>query len=102
VIVTNTEIAWLIERSAGFDPMWWDGRGRFVSDANDAVRFARKVDAERVIDYLRFDNTVKATEHGWVEVVRDDDAVSVRPLAVDSRIVAPARGAADINSTRVR
>jgi len=54
----NDEIGWLIEaQHGGPSPMWWDGSG-YTPDSLLAVRFARKLDAERVI--------LKAIAPGWV------------------------------------
>ena len=70
------QFAWLIElpRDTG-RTTWWDGRDvdTFTSDANDAVRFARREDAERVASWLvRRDHQPRAglgrvivLEHGW-------------------------------------
>ena len=57
------EFAWLIE---GNGPRYWDGRNleTMVMDHNDAVRFARKQDAERVISWL-LNKELRAVEHGW-------------------------------------
>lgn len=53
---------------------WWDGRGpdTFHYDPNQAVRFARRVDAERVLCWIisesrREECTV--TEHSWIDKV---------------------------------
>lgn len=72
--------AWLIElpRISGVSS-YWDGRGvdTFVLDPNDAVRFDRQEDAERVASWLvRADHhhqprhgldAVVAREHGWAD-----------------------------------
>ena len=60
-----TEFAWLIE-FPGSRPAWWDGRGpdTGVLDASDAVRFARKEDAERVLAWIVTRDGI-VTEHGW-------------------------------------
>jgi hypothetical protein len=64
------ETAWLIESGAG---EWWDGRtsgseATFTRDANDAVRFARFEDAERVRCWVLapISRLLRATEHMWV------------------------------------
>lgn len=57
--------AWLIETSQS---SWWSGNG-YSTDANEAVRFSRKEDAEKVIS-TALDNEMLAliaTEHGWLE-----------------------------------
>jgi hypothetical protein len=59
----GTEFVWLIEHANG---AYWDGRGNtFHHDPNEAVRFARKEDAERVIGWLLRGEPVVAREHGW-------------------------------------
>jgi hypothetical protein len=107
------QFAWLVE--VGWSRRaYWCGVDlyTFTDDPNEAVRFSRQRDAEKVAQLLRNAGlTVNVCEHGWYGVavdrnddheVRHDDAASVRPLAVDSRIVAPASGAASINSTTGR
>ena len=61
--------AWLIETG---DHMYWTGRRAdmtsFTSDHMDAVRFARKEDADRLIGWLlnEFHVFLVAREHGWL------------------------------------
>lgn len=67
-----TEQGWLIEQKFNGRGVWWRGildSGRdWTTDANEAVRFARKIDAERV---LRsgvmgvFWKGAAATDHLW-------------------------------------
>lgn len=66
--VSRMTTAWLIEDRFAPGPRWWHGAG-YSSDANEAVRFARKVDAQRVIltTLLNEDFPLIATEHGWYE-----------------------------------
>lgn len=62
---------WLIE-AAG--PKYWDGhtpsRFSFTTDANSAIRFCRKIDAEAVIYGGAFVEDIRdmlvAREHSWV------------------------------------
>ena len=81
--------AWLIEQTGpAFGPRWWNGhpncpRG-FTQDALEAVRFARKEDAERIIGMLQRQHIchvgtddwvfgfqgLAAVEHGFVEPAR--------------------------------
>ena len=76
---TKTEYAWLIE-TAGPHYIYLDTVGhlnlmRWTSDANKAIRFARKIDAENVIiglcriepSMFKFPTyqMVLAVEHGW-------------------------------------
>lgn len=61
--------AWLIESTfASTRPQWWNGtpEGQFIpftSDANEAVRFARRIDAERVATFMHM---VRVNEHVWL------------------------------------
>jgi hypothetical protein len=64
-----TDYAWLIEaggnRSA---PIYWDG-GDWSADHLRAVRFRRKVDAERVMINIadaQRQSQMAAVEHGWI------------------------------------
>ena len=73
--------AWLIERSRpGSGPVWWAAKQYDVSvpdlwhfspDANHAVRFSRREDAEAVMRALGgsvelHESTVRVTEHIWL------------------------------------
>lgn len=72
------ETGWLIEAppAESRPPMWW-AAGGWTPDSLLAVRFSRRVDAERVISYLRSSSSslvalrdplvdsAIATEHGW-------------------------------------
>jgi hypothetical protein len=66
-----TEYAWLIEKQLG--QAWWIAAtpsGKHVywtTNANEAVRFARKEDAERMIPVLIPDYPAAAiaTQHAW-------------------------------------
>lgn len=61
------ETAWLIEHNGGGMAIWWTGNGvsPFSPDANKAVRFCRKGDAEKVAALIVPNSTLKATEHAW-------------------------------------
>ena len=69
----SDDTAWLITNTIAGRDVWWRAHnecGRtWTTDANDAVRFARKEDAERVIGALRgvdgFMPDATATEHMW-------------------------------------
>ena len=86
----DSETGWLIEATSaqiaifvniGYftdgRPAWWTGvnetiagkhNSSWTQDPNEAIRFARKIDAEKYILGLGYslDNTwIKATEHGW-------------------------------------
>ena len=62
----DTEYGWLIE--AGSSPHYWDGRkpGSYTVDANEAIRFARFEDAEKVRNWIVEDGVHwKSVEHGF-------------------------------------
>lgn len=70
---TPAETAWLIEQdSPARGSVWFSATGpkwRFVSDANEALRFARKIDAETFITWLGGNpllSNPRATEHRWI------------------------------------
>ena len=58
--------AWLIEDQCAPQARWWRGVG-FSTDANEAIRFARKEDADKVIltTLTDVDFPLIATDHGW-------------------------------------
>lgn len=66
------ETGWVIERgdSEPSAPTYWAGLGdrdfdgRWSQDHMDAIRFARKLDAERVSAKMRWPNN-RVCEHGW-------------------------------------
>jgi hypothetical protein len=60
-------IAWLIEDEFAPQARWWCGGDVFSTDANSAVRFSRKEDADRVrlTTLARTEFPLVATEHGW-------------------------------------
>lgn len=66
------ETAWLIEftQSVSKQPAWYgaddtEGLG-MVTDANQAIRFCRKWDAEQVITEIGWTEAF-ATEHAWLD-----------------------------------
>jgi hypothetical protein len=77
----NDELAWLIEHgdSATSEPRYW-AAGQ--TDANrssawtfnhmEAIRFARKVDAEKVVRRIMKGVPVRIAEHGWPAVSNGD------------------------------
>lgn len=78
----DERIAWLIERPQAITkngPLWWTGTpaaGNWTLDANDAVRFTRRQDAERVIHAvasLAVSGAI-ATEHVWLAPLRAPSA----------------------------
>jgi hypothetical protein len=71
--LARAETAWLIEQDAPHgSPVWFTATGpqwRFSRDANDALRFARKADAETFIHWLGGNPVLsnpRATEHAWL------------------------------------
>ena len=73
----SEEIGWLVELGSS-PPRWWEGRptsilgmrsgNEFTFVAADALRFARREDAERAIGWLVEKGTrdgCKAVEHLW-------------------------------------
>ncbi len=66
-----SETGWLIERQLGGRAIWWRATptcGRtWTTDANEAVRFARKEDAQKVMFTWSdpFFRGAIATEHMW-------------------------------------
>lgn len=67
----DQEIGWLIERCLGGPALWWDGHGKDTfSGINHAVRFARREDAQIVLEHIidGFDRQhCVVTEHIWVK-----------------------------------
>jgi hypothetical protein len=71
------ETAWLIEMpliSLGGPTCWWTGKhdtgfltDPWTQDTLDAVRFSRKVDAEKVIKFTLRSKLAIATEHQWID-----------------------------------
>lgn len=95
------ETAWLIELPrAGSTPTWFTGRNPvlFSDDANEAIRFARKQDAEAMIAgwngwELPMIVGAVATEHAWM----DGKPPSARSSAEErTRVVTNADGGEDV------
>lgn len=69
------EVAWLIETAPepGKDPLWWTGLSvaPLSHDSEQAVRFARRRDAERVIATIlpTWRQDFVATQHEWLPAV---------------------------------
>lgn len=62
-----TAFAWLIEAKGEHGPVYWDGRD-WSSNYMRAVRFARSVDAERIMINLPVEYRwpgMGPVEHGW-------------------------------------
>ena len=65
----EAETAWLIEMKDYVHPVpaWWGGtRYGWRHDANEAVRFCRQEDAERVIESMPWKHNAIATQHSWI------------------------------------
>ena len=66
----SNETGWLIETG---DHNYWCGRTAdsdgFTHDPNDAVRFARFEDSERVINWLlgKYSVFLVSREHSWID-----------------------------------
>lgn len=59
------EIGWLVEIPEFYGgPVWWTGSD-YTRESTEALRFARKQDAEKMIDAMGGGSMV-ATEHKWV------------------------------------
>lgn len=56
---------WLIEEANKTAIYWWSGGPLSTTDAQQAIRFARREDAERVIQHLPDGHFFKAVEHVW-------------------------------------
>lgn len=75
----NDKTGWLIETG---DHKYWDGRAAdgtaFTSEHLEAVRFARKEDADRIINWLLEKHRVflVAREHSWMTDARALSATS--------------------------
>ena len=70
--MSATRVAWLIEIQLedGYGPLWWRGGGVWDCDADKAINFSRKIDAEQMLPFVstlfRHDSTPYAptiTEH---------------------------------------
>jgi hypothetical protein len=67
--VMAIEVGWLIETILNGQPHWYDGY-LWADNSFDAVRFCRRLDAEKIADMLRrahfFPNReFMVTEHSW-------------------------------------
>jgi hypothetical protein len=71
-----THTAWLIEWPAADTPVarWWHPKTGWSNDANQAIRYARKEDAEAVIETGKFCAGMIATEHQWIAALSTTDA----------------------------
>lgn len=67
------EYGWLIECNTNDGPLWWQGGGAWNKDSSYAIRFARKKDAEAMLDSVSplCDNNSQpvkllVTDHVWL------------------------------------
>lgn len=65
-----SEFAWLVERPN--PTRYWTGRSQsdFTTNHAEAMRFARQIDAEHVIDWIidiKVADMCAAVQHGWSE-----------------------------------
>lgn len=110
------ERAWLVELSTpGHAPQWWGfnhsprSRGEWCADSNSAVRFARRLDAERMRLHIiaafgftgqhSYERSVSVTEHEWGSIAAQagplGDSV-VCPWCLEGfTVLAPAAAQAD-------
>lgn len=66
------KLGWVIE--AGNEPRYWTGRGAhdFSEWHEDAIRFARREDAEKAKQWICRNHALKVVEHLWVDVPLDE------------------------------
>jgi hypothetical protein len=82
------EVGWVIERYDNSQLMYWAGRprdGAWSHKHEDAVRFAREVDASRVLGWM-LDGTGRVAEHMWLKVVGDDHQRHVAVFDRDDKL----------------
>ncbi len=92
------ERAWLVELSIpSHAPQWWGfnhsprSRGEWCADSNSAVRFARRLDAERMRLHIiaafgftgqhSYERSVSVTEHEWGSAAAQADDAAVDQFA---------------------
>lgn len=63
--VVANETGWLIERKGWSPPMWWHPVCVWTTDASAALRFARKADADALIDFHCLQPVAFSSEHLW-------------------------------------
>lgn len=63
----TAESGWVIEQGASEPcaPLYWIGSGAWVSNHMEAIRFARKVDAEQAALMMLDGINVRIAEHIW-------------------------------------
>jgi len=100
----NDESGWVIERgdSSPGSPTYWSGPDAWSQDHMDAVRFARKQDAERVACRVHGGHH-RVCEHLWCgpeavqcdacgEMVARDDIAKVTAYGIETSACAKCRG----------
>lgn len=88
--MSERQVAWVIEAGAG---TYWAGRSHddFQPDHNDAVRFARRDDAERVRCWLiehhnhALAMACRASEHVWMGSVAEAVATITKHRHIDGK-----------------
>lgn len=75
------ETAWLIESRFTPGPSWWSGKGPapWTRNANEAVRFVRRQDAEAAMDSLPDKHMIFVSEHMWIGEARAALAETAQP-----------------------
>jgi hypothetical protein len=64
---SERELGWLVEDVWSDGAIvWWCGDRRFSSNHLEAIRFARREDAEAVIRHIATNGNLKAVEHMWL------------------------------------
>jgi len=74
VLLPMEESAWVITRDMGCDGLGYFEGVKFVTDNLKALRFCRKVDADKMLKYLHGGQptTDKVEEHLWLDAARKD------------------------------
>lgn len=85
------ESAWLIEHhSSDGGVYWWTGRsmasGMWTEKHEEAVRFARLEDAQRVIDHQGLRDFARPSEHMWMPRLPDAAEQEARDDSIHGRL----------------
>jgi len=73
--MNTEETAWLLELSGPLWASFTDGDFKWTADANEALRFSRKEDAENFKASFRI--TAQATEHTWYNHDPQDMGITI-------------------------
>lgn len=76
ILGPQDETAWLVERTDAPAPLYMSGRLTWSESANDAVRFARREDAEA---FAPVGAAFRVCEHAWVGSNKSADPASANP-----------------------